>query len=145
MAEINAKIIASSATKLTLSASRKGGCANCEKSTHCGVFFLSDDEDKTLFVDTENSQCQPGDDVAIVCEDSTLLQYISIIFIPTLCCLLLTTSMVDSLYSQWSLGLKISVQLFASFGLGALLSRKLLQRFTSGKSAFVLKKSDPQK
>lgn len=136
MAEINAKIIIRNNTQLTLSANRKGGCANCEKSSHCGVLFLSDDKDKTLLINAESrhslsEEYQQGDEVSLYCDDNALLMYISIIFIPTLCCLLLMTFMVESLLSNWSVSTQIATQLVISFVVGALISRKLLQGFSA--------------
>lgn len=144
MAEINAKIMIKNHTQLTLSANRKGGCANCEKSTHCGVLFLSDDKDKTLSLNNElhhssTEHYQQGDEVALHCDDNALLSYISMIFIPTLCCLLITTFMVESALNYMPMPLQVIIQLVVSFTVGGLISRKLLQRFSSQGSLLTIR------
>lgn len=138
MAEINATVITNNNSQLTLRANRKGGCANCEKSTHCSVLLLSPDKDETIAFNTlpiegqssgdHHAKFEQGKNISLRCDDNTLLAYISILFLPTLLSLFVMTMLVELCFGHWSQLQQIALQLTASFSLGVWISRAFLQK-----------------
>ncbi|MGL1959289.1 MAG: SoxR reducing system RseC family protein [Colwellia sp.] len=129
MAIIEATVVNVNADGITVSASREGGCKSCSQNEHCAILWQHDLKEKIVSMSAPSKVISQGDVINLHCDERSLLLYISILFVPTLMMLLLSTLTVEFLFSDLTAASQILISLFIAFMSGIHSSRFLLDKF----------------